>query len=57
LLGLGLKEFSVHPAALLEVKRTIKSTSLTAVAPLAARLLNSRSPGEAQELLERINAV
>lgn len=57
LLGLGLKEFSVHPAALLEVKRTIKSTSLAAVTTLATKLLNSRSPSEAQELLASINAV
>jgi len=55
LLGLGLREFSVHPAALLEVKRIINSTSFGAVATLAAELLNSRSQSEAQELLIAIN--
>jgi phosphoenolpyruvate-protein phosphotransferase (PTS system enzyme I) len=55
LLGLGLREFSVHPATLLEVKRIINSTSFDAVATLAVQLLNSRSPSEAQELLIAIN--
>ena len=56
LLGLGLREFSVHPATLLEVKRIVNSTSFGAVATLAAELLNSRSPSEAQELLSAINS-
>jgi phosphotransferase system enzyme I (PtsI) len=55
LLGLGLREFSVHPATLLEVKRIVNSTSFGAVATLAAELLNSRSQSEAQELLIAIN--
>ena len=55
LLGLGLREFSVHPATLLEVKRIVNSTSFGAVSTLAAELLNSRSQSEAQELLIAIN--
>ncbi len=55
LLGLGLREFSVHPAVLLEVKRIVNSTSLDAVTALATNLVASQSPTEAQELLERIN--
>ena len=55
LLGLGLREFSVHPATLLEVKRIVNSTSCGAVSTLAAELLNSRSQSEAQELLIAIN--
>jgi phosphoenolpyruvate-protein kinase (PTS system EI component) len=51
-----LREFSVHPATLLEVKRIVNSTSFGAVATLAAELLNSRSPSEAQELLIAINS-
>ncbi len=56
LLGLGLRELSVHPAVLLEVKRIVNSTALAAVRALATELVASQSPAEAQELLERINA-
>lgn len=56
LLGLGLRRFSVHPAVLLEVKRIVNSTSFAVATTLAGQLLNSRSPSEARELLERINS-
>jgi phosphoenolpyruvate-protein kinase (PTS system EI component) len=37
LLGLGLREFSVHPVVLLEIKRIINSSRIDRLEPLACR--------------------
>lgn len=55
LLGFGLREFSVYPAVLLEIKRIINSTALKEVEPLTAAILDSNAAGDTQALLERIN--
>lgn len=52
LLGLGLRIFSVHPANLLEVKKTIMDSDLGALTELAARALQANSGAEVAALLE-----
>jgi len=54
LLGLGLKIFSVHPSALLEVKRIIKETRVSEIEDLAHQALEIVDPAEFKALLARI---
>ncbi len=56
LLGMGLTEFSMHPASLQEVKQVVKSSSLQELAPLVRRLLETQEPEEISSLLDTINA-
>lgn len=54
LLGLGLREFSVHPSVLLEIKQLINSTSVAAAAPLARQLLSATDGVARRALLEAL---
>ena len=56
LLGLGLRQFSMHPASLLEVKQQVLKSNLRDIAPLAARMLNAPDTGKLQALLRKLNA-
>ncbi len=56
LLGLGLAEFSMHPASLLEVKHIVNDSHAGELADLAARLLAAETPEETEELLARLGA-
>ena len=56
LLGLGLRNFSMHPAQLLAIKERILRTNLAQVKPLAQRVLRSSNPRRTRELLARLNA-
>jgi phosphotransferase system enzyme I (PtsI) len=56
LIGLGLREFSMHPANLPAVKQRILQTDLHQAETLARRVLNTTDPDKAQALLERLNA-
>lgn len=51
LLALGLREFSVHPAALPEVKRIIRESRLEPLAALGERLVGCTSGAEVLALL------
>ena len=53
LLGLGLREFSVHPASLLELKKIISETDTTKLADLTQHALSADNGGEIAELLEK----
>jgi len=53
LLGLGLREFSVHPGYLLEVKKTIIGSDLAELTPIADRALQAKSGAEVKALLEQ----
>lgn len=55
LLGLGLREFSVHPSALLEIKHIINRTAVSAVAPLARQLLHAADATRRRELLAALD--
>jgi len=54
LLALGLREFSVHPTALPEVKRIIRDTRMTDLESLAERLLACDSSVEVTAVLARM---
>jgi phosphotransferase system enzyme I (PtsI) len=55
LLGVGLRNFSMHPSQLLTIKERILRTNLAEVRPLAQRVLRSTDPGRTRDLLARLN--
>ncbi len=56
LLGLGLRNFSMHPAQLLAIKERVLKTSITDIRPMAARVLRSTDSRRTQDLLQKLNA-
>jgi phosphotransferase system enzyme I (PtsI) len=56
LLGLGLRNFSMHPSQLLPTKERILRTSLSEVQTLAQRVLRTTDPAKTRELLAKLNA-
>jgi len=56
LLGMGLREFSMHPAHVPAVKQRILQTDLSQAETLARRVLNTTDPDKAQALLDKLNA-
>ena len=56
LLGLGLRQYSMHSAHLLDVKQRILQSSLAQVKPLALRMLRESDPDRLRALLDRLNA-
>lgn len=56
LLGLGLTEFSVHPAALLEIKHIINTTSASHAREHARAFLDVADAAERRALLKALNA-
>ncbi len=56
LLGLGLRQFSMHPAQLLSVKQRVLTTSLPDIATLTQRILRANDPLKIRELLDKLNA-
>ncbi|MEM7020543.1 MAG: phosphoenolpyruvate--protein phosphotransferase [Pseudomonadota bacterium] len=57
LLGMGLRNFSVNPESLLEVKEVINGSRLRGLKRMADRVLNSEGSEEAEEWLTRMNKV
>jgi phosphotransferase system enzyme I (PtsI) len=55
LLGLGLRNFSMHPSQLLAIKERILLTNLGEVQTLAQRVLRASDPAKTRELLSRLN--
>ena len=56
LLGLGLREFSVHPVSLLEIKRIINESLINDLESKALEILDARDSLHANELLESLNS-
>ncbi|HKJ07757.1 MAG TPA: phosphoenolpyruvate--protein phosphotransferase [Gammaproteobacteria bacterium] len=56
LLGLGLTEFSMQAASVLEIKGIINDSEVEPLARLARRLVRSQDPQEAARLFATINA-
>lgn len=56
LLGLGLREFSVHPATLLEIKKIINTTNIGELANLTRKALKASTGAEINMLLKRNHA-
>ena len=55
LLGMGLKEFSVHPNALLEIKQAILETHAAKSRSLAKRILGTAKRARREALLNELN--
>ncbi|NOY62203.1 MAG: phosphoenolpyruvate--protein phosphotransferase [Gammaproteobacteria bacterium] len=55
LLGMGLKQFSMNPRALLEVKRVVRSTSMCALTAPVERLLRATAHDEIAACVTVIN--
>jgi len=56
LLGLGLRNFSMHPSQLLPTKERILRTNLAEVQALAQRVLRNSDPDKTRDLLAQLNA-
>ena len=56
LLALGLRQYSMHSAHLLDVKQYILKSSLRKIKPLAQKMLRAYDPEKLRALLGRINA-
>jgi phosphotransferase system enzyme I (PtsI) len=56
LLGLGLRQFSMHPSQILAVKQRVLETSRRAAIQVASRVLRSSDPLEIRRILERAAA-
>ena len=56
LLGLGLRQFSMHPAQLLGTKQRVLTTSLPEITQLTQKILRSDDPIRIRELLDKLNA-
>src|SRR5712671_5076425 len=56
LLGLGLRNFSMHPSQLLAINERILRTNLSEVQTLAQRVLRASDPVKTRELLAKLNS-
>jgi phosphoenolpyruvate-protein phosphotransferase (PTS system enzyme I) len=56
LLGLGLRDFSMHPAHLLNVKQRVLQTDLRQVMPIIERMKRADDPARLIGLLDKLNA-
>ncbi|MGH8807403.1 MAG: putative PEP-binding protein, partial [Noviherbaspirillum sp.] len=57
LLGMGLREFSMHPTQLLSVKQEILNSDLNTVVPLTRKILRAMEPGAIAEAVEQLRAL
>ena len=57
LLGLGLTEFSMHPASVLEVKRIVRDADVSDLRRRTDELLACTDPGEARQRIDAIAAL
>ena len=56
LLGLGLRQFSMFPAQVPNIKQRVLTTSLPEIASLTQKILRADDPLKIRELLDRLNA-
>ncbi len=57
LLGMGLREFSMHPAQLLAVKQEILNSDLAAITSRTRRILRSIEPNEIATAVEQLQSL
>ena len=55
LLGFGLRQFSMHPAHILAVKRQVLQTELPRLEALTRKILASNEPDKTETLLAKLN--
>ena len=56
LLGFGLRQFSMHPAQLLTVKREVLRSNLSNIIPLTKKILKADDPAKIHTLLSKLNS-
>jgi len=56
LLGMGLRQFSMHPGQILEVKQKVMQSDVSELAPIVRRMLRLEEPAKIREQLEKLNA-
>ena len=56
LLGLGLRQFSMHPAQLLAVKYEVLRSDIAACESLARKILGAGEPDRIRVLVDRMRA-
>lgn len=56
LLGLGLRQFSMHPAHLLSVKQKVLKTNLSDLRPIVNKILKANDAEKIHSLLSKLNA-
>ena len=56
LLGLGLRQYSMHSAHLPDIKQRVLQSSLSHVKPLALRMLRENDPDRLRMMLDKLNA-
>ncbi len=56
LLGMGLRNFSMHPGSILEIKQQVLRADLGELAPKVQRILKMDEPARIREAVERLNA-
>lgn len=54
LLGMGLRQFSMHPSKILEIKQQVLRADLTDLTPRAQRILKMDEPARLREAVERL---
>jgi len=54
LLGMGLREFSMHPAQLLSVKQEILNSDLARIVPQTRKIMRSMEPGAIADAVEQL---
>ncbi|ALK95686.1 phosphoenolpyruvate-protein phosphotransferase [Massilia sp. WF1] len=57
LLGMGLREFSMHPAQLLAVKQEILNSDLATLTPRTRRILRAMEPAAIAEAVEQLQTL
>jgi phosphotransferase system enzyme I (PtsI) len=55
-LGMGLRQFSMHPERVLSVKQRLLRADLADLAPKVQRLLKLDEPARLREAFEKLNA-
>ncbi len=55
LLGMGLTEFSMHPAHILAVKQRVLTTDVATIRPIVDRMRRTDDPAKVMALLDKLN--